>query len=203
MARRPRASRLENRTSRLKLQIREKPYDFTPLGSGVSLGYRRNRSGGVWVVRVADGKGGNWTKRVGLADDHEAADGERVLTWWQAQDKARQLAKGNNTYASQPASVADAVAEYARDLEARGATPGNATRITKHLTPTLAAKPVGLLTARELSAWRDGLLAAGMKQATLVRLCRADTTYWFKSDTRNPCAFQRNGRDRPLAGPKD
>ena len=37
----------------------------------------------------------------------------------------------------------------------------------------LAAKPVGLLTARELAAWRDGLLAAGMKQATAVRLAKA------------------------------
>ena len=82
MARRPRASRLENRTSRLKLEPREKPYDFTPLGSGISLGYRRNRSGGVWVVRVADGRGGNWTRRVGAADDHEDADGVHVFDWW-------------------------------------------------------------------------------------------------------------------------
>jgi integrase len=41
------------------------------------------------------------------------------------------------------------------------------------LTPTSAAKPVGLLTARELAHWRDALLASGMKPATLVRLCKA------------------------------
>jgi ATP-dependent DNA ligase len=26
-------------------------------------------------VRVADGRGGNWTKVIGIADDHEDADG--------------------------------------------------------------------------------------------------------------------------------
>jgi hypothetical protein len=61
----------------------------------------------------------------------------------------------------------------ARDLAARGAGPENATRITKNLTPTLAAKPVGLLTASDLRAWRDGLLRDSMKPATMVRLGRA------------------------------
>jgi hypothetical protein len=44
--------------------------------------------------RVADGKGGNWTKRVALADDHEDADGTAVLTFWLAQDKAHVFARG-------------------------------------------------------------------------------------------------------------
>jgi integrase len=173
MARRPRASRLENRTSRLKLAVRLKPHDFTAVSTGVSVGYRRNRSGGVWVVRVADGKGGNWTKRVGAADDHEAADGEHVLNWWQAIDKARQVARGTEADAGRPATVADAVAAYARDLANRGAGRENATRITKNLSPSLAAKPVGLLTARDLGAWRDGLIADGAKHASVVRLSRA------------------------------
>ena len=172
MARRPRASRLESRTARLKLPIRLKPYDFTTISPGIALGYRRNRSAGVWVVRVANGKGGNWTKRVGLADDFEAADSEHVLTWFEAQDRARALARGTAD-SGRPATVADAVDAFQRDLVARGALVNNAGRIREHLTPTLAAKPVGLLTARELAGWRDELLAAGMKPATAVRLCKA------------------------------
>jgi hypothetical protein len=39
---------------------------------------------------------------------------------------------------------------FAADCAARGAGAGNARRIRHHLTPTLAARPVGLLTAREL-----------------------------------------------------
>jgi integrase len=171
MARRPRASRLENRTTRLKLPVRWKPYDFTTIAPGIALGYRRNQAAGTWVVRVADGKGGNWTKRVGFADDFEA-DAEHILTWWQATDKARRLARGQDD-AGRPAMVKEAVDAYAHDLRARGGSVANASRIHKHLTPTLAAKPVGLLTARELAHWRDTLLAGGMKPATLVRLCKA------------------------------
>ena len=173
MARRPRASRLETRTNRLKLAVRLKPYEFTTIAPGIALGYRRNKAAGTWVVRVANGKGGNWTKRVALADDFEDADGEHVLTFWQAQDKARQLARGDKDGAGRPQTVAEAVDAYERDLIARGGSVANAGRIRKHLTSTLAAKPVGLLTARELAHWRDNLLAAGMKSATAVRLAKA------------------------------
>ena len=47
MARRPRASRLETRTARLKLPARQKPYDFTTLSPGIALGYRRNHAAGT------------------------------------------------------------------------------------------------------------------------------------------------------------
>jgi integrase len=173
MARRPRASRIETRSARLKLPVRFKPYDFTTISPGIALGYRRNRSAGTWVLRAADGRGSSWTKRVGLADDFEAADGEHVLTFWQAQDKARKLARGSDAASTRPHTVADAVAAYKADLVARGGDLENATRIAAHLTPTLAAKPVALLRATELAAWRDRLLADGMKPATLVRLAKS------------------------------
>src|SRR5262245_48444345 len=172
MARKPRASRLETRTSRLKLAVRQKPYDFTTISPGIALAYRRNRGPGTWVVRCADGKGGNWTKRVGLADDFEDADSKHVLTYWQAIDAARKLARGSDD-SGRPATVAEAVDDYERDLIARHGSVANAGRIRKHLTPTLAAKPVAVLTARELAAWRDGLIADGMKSATVVRLGKA------------------------------
>jgi integrase len=173
MACRPRASQIETRTSRLKLAVRRKPYSFTTVSPGIALGYRRTHAAGTWVMRAADGKGGAWTKRVGLADDFEDADGEHVLTWWQATDKARKLARGSDADVGRPATVADAVDAYERDLLARGGSIANAGRIRKHLTSTLAAKPVGLLSARDLAAWRDGLLAGGMQPATAVRLTKA------------------------------
>jgi hypothetical protein len=45
----------------------------------------RNQSGGTWVVRVADGKGGNWEKAIGGADDFSEANNETVFDFWQAQ----------------------------------------------------------------------------------------------------------------------
>src|SRR5215831_3145089 len=149
MARRPRAARLGARTARLKLPVRRKPYDFTSISPGISLGYRRCISAGRWIVKVADGHGGHWTKVVGIADDHEDADGEHVLDFWQAQDKARALARGKDA-GSRPATVAEAIADYERDLITRSASPANARRARTLLPSTLLAKPVGLLTTREL-----------------------------------------------------
>jgi hypothetical protein len=39
----------------------------------------RNKSAASWVVRAADGKGGNWTQAFSIADDFEDANGTDVL----------------------------------------------------------------------------------------------------------------------------
>src|SRR6476620_369650 len=106
MARRVRSSTLENRTARLKLEVRKKPYHFTVIAPGIAVGYRRCAGPGRWVLRAADGKGAYWTDVIGLADDHEPADGTAVLTFWEAQDRARTLVRGNDG-GDRPASVGD------------------------------------------------------------------------------------------------
>src|SRR5215831_9165451 len=170
MARRPRAARLETRTARLKLVVRKKPYYFTSISAGIQLGYRRCKGAGRWVVKVADGHGSYWTKRVAYADDHEDADGEHILSWWQAQDKARALARGKDA-GGRPATVAEALADYEADLIARSASPANACRVRYHLPPALAAKPVSLLTARELKHLRDSLVGK-IKPSSINRLMK-------------------------------
>jgi integrase len=152
----------------LKLKMRKKPYDFTSISAGIQLGYRRCKGAGRWVVKVADGHGNYWTKRVAYADDHEGADGEHILTWWQAQDKARALARGKDA-GGRPATVAEAVADYEADLIARSASPTNARRVRTLLPSTMLAKPVALLTARELKHLRDGLVAKGAKPSSVNR----------------------------------
>jgi integrase len=170
MARRPRSSRIENRTSRLKLKPHRKPYDFTTVSPGIALGYRRNQGAGVWVVRVADGHGGNWTKVCGLADDYEDADSINVLTFWQAQDRARALARGSDDN-GRPCTVSEALDDYAADLKARGAQEANALRVHHHLPPTLASKATGLLTSRELQRFRDSLVGE-IKPASINRMLK-------------------------------
>src|SRR5262245_45607491 len=97
MARRPRASQVETRTARLKLPVRGKPYSFVTIAPRTALGYRRNRTGaGTWVMRVADGHGGNWLKNVGVADDFQDSDNETILSFHEAQDRARALARGKD-----------------------------------------------------------------------------------------------------------
>jgi len=117
-------------------------------------------------VRAADGKGGNWTKGFAIADDHEEANGAGVLTFWQAQDKAKALARGS-AETGRPVTVIEAIDAYAAHLAARGGLAGNVSRVRHHLPAALAAKPVALLTARELEHWRNSL---AVKPATINRI---------------------------------
>ena len=171
MARKTRAPKIENRTSRLKLPVRRKPY-YATIAPGIALGYRRNQGAGVWVVRASDGHGANWIKTFAVADDHEESNDSTVLTYWSALDRARAIARRTEG-TSRPASVAEALDAYQENLRARGADIGNATRARHNIPSTLAAKTVALLTARELRAWRDGLVSHGMQPAAADRTARA------------------------------
>lgn len=168
MARKISFSALESRSARLRLKIRRRPYSGPSLARGISLMYRRNKTNGTWVLKASDGHGAYWTKGFGLADDFEDNDGKCVLTFYEAQDAAKKLARGDANTA--PITVDGALAAYETDLEARGANPYNAAWPRVHLAKVLLAKPVALLTAAELKKWRDSLLTK-MAPATINRLC--------------------------------
>jgi integrase len=173
MARKHRHSGLETRTARLKLAIRRRPYPGPSLGRGIALLYRRNRTNGSWVLKASDGHGAYWTKRVAEADDFDDSDGKGVLTFFEAQDAAKKLARGEGgTPATAPLTVSEALTDYQSDLESRGANAYNAQSARRHLTPVLLAKPVALLTTRELKHWRDSLLTKGLKPSTVNRIAR-------------------------------
>src|SRR5215468_7424444 len=96
MARKVSFSALESRSARLRLKIRRRPYSGPSLARGIALMYRRNKTNGTWVLKASDGHGAFWTKGFALADDFEGSDGKNVLTFYQAQDQAKQLARGEN-----------------------------------------------------------------------------------------------------------
>lgn len=158
MPRKLRSATLATRTARLKLAQRTKPH-WTTIAPGVSLGYRRNEGVGSWSVRAADGKGGNWIKSFALADDQEDAGG-KVMTFWQAAEKAKALARGQDADAGRPVTLSEAIRDYRDDLNVRGARANNASRLYRHLPAPLLAKPVAMLTARELKHWRNALAAS-------------------------------------------
>jgi integrase len=168
MARHKRSSALETRAARLRLAVRRKPY-FLLIAPRVGLGYRRNQGPGTWVARGADGHGGYWTKAIGLADDHEDADGNSVLTFWQAQDRCKTIVRGGPATGDRPITVAEALQRYKENLQARGGGDANTRRVEYHLPPSLAARPVSLLGSRELRQWRDHMVTGGMKPASADR----------------------------------
>jgi integrase len=172
MARKVRHTALESRSARLKLKIRRRPYSGPLLARGIALMYRRNKTNGTWVLKSSDGHGAYWTKGFALADDFEDGDSKNVLTFYQAQDAAKKLARGDDgTAATAPITVDSALKDYRRDLIARNANPYNAEHPRLHLTSVLLSKPVALLTATELKKWRDGLLGK-IAPATINRVCR-------------------------------
>ena len=172
MARKVRHSSLESRTSRLKLVVRGKPYPGPSLGRGIKMLYRRNKTNGSWVLKASDGHGNPWTKAFAQADDFDESNGETILKFFEAQDRAKQLARGGDGSAdAAPITVDSALRDYRRDLIARNANPYNADWPRLHLTSVLLAKPVALLAATELNRWRDSLLGT-MAPSTINRLGR-------------------------------
>jgi integrase len=174
VARKVRHSNLETRTARLKLAVRRKPYSGPSLARGVSLLYRRNKTNGAWVLKASDGHGAYWTKAIAEADDFDESNRKTILNFFEAQDVAKKLARGEDedgNAGNAPITVDGALAAYRRDLEARGANPYNAEHPRLHLTSALLAKPVALLGATELKTWRDTLLGT-MAPATINRLGR-------------------------------
>jgi integrase len=167
MARRTRSASLENRTNRLKLPIRKKPYTAL-IAPGIFLAYRRNAGPGTWSVKC-----NGWLKRFGLADDHEDANAESVMSYWQALEKAKTLARAGDGNSETPISVSDAVDAYEADLETRGGRKYNATQLRLHLTDAMMSKAVALLTERELRDWRAGLVKKGLKPSSADRIGRS------------------------------
>ena len=81
--------KLDSKAARLKLPVRRKPYT-NRIAPGVRLCYRRNEGPfGSWSVL---GGGGVWLKKIGIADDVDPADGVNVVDFWQASERARDLA---------------------------------------------------------------------------------------------------------------
>jgi integrase len=149
-------SGLESRSARLKLPVSSKP-NWITIGPGLGLGYRRNKTAGNWVARIADGKGGYSTRNIGTADDYAEANGAEILNYFQAQAKARQLVTGSAVEAS-VTTVNQALKLYAADIRTRGGDVGNASRLRGHLSAAMLRKPVALLSTAELRRWRDGLV---------------------------------------------
>ncbi|QHP72181.1 site-specific integrase [Bradyrhizobium sp. LCT2] len=167
MARRTRSAFLENRTARLKLATRKKPYTAL-IAPGIFLAYRRNAGPGTWSVKAQ-----GWLKRFALADDHEDANGESVMTYWQALEKAKTLARAGEGNSEQPISVAEAIEAYEADLEMRGGRKYNATQLRLHLSDALKGKAIALLTERELRDWRAGLVKKELKPSSADRIGRS------------------------------
>jgi len=157
MARAARDARLETRTSRLKLET-AKRY-FLPITGGLSLMYRRTVSGfGTWSARVVGIDGREAYRKLGNADDFQDADGETVLNFSQAQQKARDLAQESKVIAGRPVTVEAGAAHYMDWFrENRKSVRETEATISAHILPTLGDRLLMDLDSPTLRRWHERL----------------------------------------------
>ena len=170
MPRRTPDARLESRESRSRLASRGKPH-YRLLEPGLHIGYRRlkGRKGrpavaGTWVARHYVGGRSYIVEKIGVADDFSDADGTIILSFAQAQDKARTRmvlrAQSANGIAG-PLTVRAAVESYLEFLEAHGKSAVDARhRASAHICPKLGDLEVSSLTPTMLRKWLANLARA-------------------------------------------
>jgi integrase len=165
MARTVRNARLNTRSARTKLAARREPY-WTVISAGCALGYRRGANGGTWIGKFRDADGRRYYEAIGAADDARDPDGHSVLSFGQAQEKARAFfvqkareAAGDAAPHVGPYTVADALGGYLTAYERRGGKALYTTRLAvkTHILPSLGAVAVAKLTARKIEEWHQNL----------------------------------------------
>ena len=171
MARSVRNAGLETRTARLKLPVARKPL-FIRIGPGLSLGYRRNQVAGTWVLRLADGKGGATTKAISTADDYEDSNGATVLDYWQAQERAKSIARNFDGSGSvKPLTVRRAAEVYLETLESKNPRTARDTRgrLNLHFLGKFGNEVVTSLNKAKLEGWLNSLVFKGSDREAVRR----------------------------------
>lgn len=137
------------------MPARGKPY-YRSIGAGLHVGYRKGKADGKWVARVYVGDGDYIVETIATADDKAAADGQAVLTFYEAQDRARatQERLTGKGAAKGPYTVADALTDYLAHLEHAGQqTTDTRNRIKVHILPALGETELANLAAADIKKW--------------------------------------------------
>ena len=169
MARATRASGLETRAARDRIPVGP-AYHWIMIGAGLSLGYRKGAKARRWYARFTDPEGVERKPVLGTADDFLDPDGERVLSYFQAQDRARAALAGALAPKPEPTAepetpytVADALGEYLDWLDLhRAKTTAKESRIMSaaHILPTLGEIPLADLSTPQVRDWLGSLARA-------------------------------------------
>jgi integrase len=162
MARKVKDRELDSREARGKLKPRGKPY-WRTIERGLHLGYRRLKGkAGTWWARHYIGDQDYEVEAVGIADDLSDADGVAILSFWQAQDKARErMVKRAHAAVGKtgPLTVSDAMDGYLEYLETKNPRTAVDARSRDRLfiRPQLGHFEIDALTAEQLQRWHASL----------------------------------------------
>ena len=168
MARTVREARLETRTARDRLKARAEVHYRTIVPQLLALGYKKRQAGvpGFWVARRYIGEEGRIGNKgspyrvttLGLADDYADADGEGVLTFAEAQEKAREWASPARP--REPTTVGEVMEVYLKHLEKDSKSVDDAGYRTRaHILPAFGKTAISDLTTPAISNWHAKLAA--------------------------------------------
>jgi integrase len=170
MPRKIRDASLETRTARHRLKARKEPY-YRLIEPGLHLGYRKLANGpGTWLVRRHNGEataGSPYSRenlvtadgRPIIADDYSEANSKAVLSFGQAQERAKAFRpKAADADDGAPYTVAKAMDDYVAFLEEHRRTAEDARyRDTAFIRPVFGSVEVGSLTAKKIRGWLSEL----------------------------------------------
>jgi integrase len=154
--RRLRERALDTAAARLRLPVQSKPHQ-REVEPNLHLGYRRLKGrSGTWIRIRYLGNEQYQHERIGTADDYGSADGQAVLNYKQALDRAR----GRPTAKAGPYTVRDALEEYLVWFEAERKSGRDARQRAEALIlPTLGDRKCEALTTADINTWRNHLAA--------------------------------------------
>lgn len=152
---------------RLKPKKNSVPY-WRFISAGRYIGYRPHKGAqhfGTWVVRLYVGGENYQLATLGTADDRAPADGEAVLNYRQALDKAQgwcelqeSKARGTAPKEAEAYTVAECMADYLDWYAAHRKALGTTRHVIgAHILPHFGKRQVSSLTARQLREWHQAL----------------------------------------------
>src|SRR3954471_17283864 len=167
MARTVKDTNLSTRTARANLPPRKRPY-YRLILQGLHLGYYRGARTGSWSARRFIGGGRYEETKLGTADDVADADGIAILTFSQAQERARawfagRVLAGAGHEDPVPAyTVSDALDDYERDYIRRGGKAVDRLRhsIAAHVRPAFGGIELDKLSRSKIESWLEQLAKA-------------------------------------------
>ena len=156
-------AKLESRTSRSRLKRGRQPHWQALIPSRVHLGYQCWKGEeGRWSLRRRYNSNNKYRSvTLGRADDAAAADGEHVLTFEQAEAKARATVAAPNGGKVMNLTVRQAMARYLDYKRSQGQPVNDLLgRSNAHILPVLGDLVVAELTAEQLRRWLATMAAA-------------------------------------------
>jgi integrase len=175
VARTVRNDKIDTRSARLKLPKRREPY-WTVVSRGCALGYRAGSKGGTWIARYRADDGKQHYEALGPADDALESESPAVLSYSQAQERAREFFDR----AARRSAGLDEVTEkriagelklYFESREARGSKGVRADRYVAEarIIPDLGEVEINKLSSSRIRDWLSRL----SKAPKLVRTAKS------------------------------